>query len=64
MTTVGIAGDPNLEAVQSAFAALGDLREMVVLVGGCATGLLLTSARSELIRPTRDVDLVLGACRI
>ena len=59
MTTVSIAGDPNLEAVQSAFAALGDLRELVVLVGGRATGLLLTSARSELIRPTGDVDLVI-----
>ena len=59
MTTVSIAGDPNLEAVQSAFAALGDLRELVVLVGGRATGLLLTSARSELIRATGDVDLVI-----
>ncbi|HKL50382.1 MAG TPA: hypothetical protein VJ908_04385 [Wenzhouxiangellaceae bacterium] len=59
MTTVGIAGDPNLDAVQSAFAALGDLSSAVVLVGGCATGLLVTSARSEMIRPTLDVDLVL-----
>lgn len=58
MTTVGVPGDPNLEAVQSAFAALGDLRESVVLVGGCATGLLVTATRSEMIRPTRDVDLV------
>ena len=59
MTTVGIAGDPNLDAVQSAFAALGDLSSAVVLVGGCATGLLVTSVRSEMIRPTLDVDLVL-----
>lgn len=58
MNTVGITGDPNLAAVQSAFAALGDLRELVVLVGGCAAGLLVTTTRSEMIRPTRDVDLV------
>jgi len=41
MKSVGVAGDPNLAAVQSALVALGDLRDAVVLVGGCATGLLL-----------------------
>lgn len=61
MKTVGVAGDPNLAAVQSALVALGDLRNAVVLVGGCATGLLLTAPRSEMIRPTRDVDLVVEA---
>jgi len=29
-----------------------------VFVGGCATGLLLTSERSEVIRPTKDVDVI------
>lgn len=58
MKTVGLTGDPNLAAVQSAFTALGDLGDAVVLVGGCAAGLLVTAARSEMIRPTRDVDLV------
>jgi len=54
-------GDPNLEAVQAAAGALGQLVDSVVLVGGCATGLLLTSIRSEMIRPTRDIDLVVEA---
>ncbi|MGK7294210.1 MAG: hypothetical protein ACNS61_00105 [Candidatus Wenzhouxiangella sp. M2_3B_020] len=58
MTSVGVPGDPNLDAVEAAFEALGGLGDEVVLVGGCATGLLITSARSEMIRPTRDVDLV------
>lgn len=61
MRRVGVAGDPNLEAVQAAAAALGGLLDSVVLVGGCATGLLLTSIRSEMIRPTRDIDLVVEA---
>jgi len=58
MKTVGVPGDPNLDAVQAAFEALGDLGDRVVLVGGCATGLLITAVRSEMIRPTRDVDLI------
>jgi len=58
MKTVGMPGDPNLDAVQVAFAALADLSDQVILVGGCATGLLITSVRSEMIRPTRDVDLI------
>jgi predicted nucleotidyltransferase len=56
---VGVPGDPNIAAVQAAFSALGDLSEQLVLVGGCATGLLVTSPRSEMIRPTRDVDVVI-----
>lgn len=59
MRVVGIPGDPNIAAVQNAFSALGDLSEQLVLVGGCATGLLVTSSRSEMIRPTRDVDVVI-----
>lgn len=59
MKVVGIPGDPNLAAVQDAFSALGDLSEQLVLVGGCATGLLVTSPRSEMIRPTHDVDVVI-----
>lgn len=58
MKTVGVPGDPNLDAMQAAFESLGDLGDQFVLVGGCATGLLITSVRSEMIRPTRDVDLV------
>ena len=61
MKAVGVPGDPNLATVQAALTALGELRDAVVLVGGCATGLLLTATRSELIRPTRDVDLLVEA---
>lgn len=59
MRVVGVPGDPNIAAVQAAFSALGDLSDHLVLVGGCATGLLVTSPRSEMIRPTRDVDVVI-----
>lgn len=61
MNVVGVPGDPNLAIVQAAFSALGDLSDQLVLVGGCATGLLVTSPRSEMIRPTRDVDVVIEA---
>jgi len=58
---VGISDDPNLASVQAAFSALGDMSDLLALVGGCATGLLITSPRSEMIRPTRDVDVVIEA---
>ncbi len=61
MRVVGISDDPNLASVQAAFSALGELSDQLVLVGGCATGLLITSPRSEMIRPTRDVDVVIEA---
>ena len=41
--------------------ALGDLRESLVFVGGCATGLLVTAIRAQVIRPTDDVDMVARA---
>jgi len=55
---VGFRDDPNLALLLSVLEALGDIRESLVLVGGCATGLLLTAPRAELIRATRDVDVV------
>jgi hypothetical protein len=36
-----IANDPNVQSVESVAAALGDLREELVLVGGCAASLLI-----------------------
>ena len=39
--------------------ALGPLVDDVVFVGGCITGLLVTQVRSQFIRPTEDVDVVL-----
>lgn len=50
--------DPNRAILLLIANALGDLREKVVFVGGCATGLLVTVERAQVIRPTDDVDIV------
>jgi len=59
--TVGFKDDPNLEILYPIIRSLDELCESLVFVGGCATGLLLTAERSELIRPTRDVDVIVQA---
>ena len=38
--------------------AIGSMRDTLVFVGGCATGLLVTDVRAQPIRATIDVDLV------
>lgn len=53
--------DPNLAILIPVAEALGDLRESLVFVGGCATGLLLTGTRAQAIRATKDVDVVVQA---
>ena len=58
MKQVGLLDDPNLDILYPIINALGELCESLVFIGGCATGLLLTSERSEIIRPTRDVDVI------
>jgi hypothetical protein len=50
--------DPNVAKVELIAQALGDLREQVVFVGGCAVGLLLTDPAAAPPRVTYDVDLV------
>ncbi len=50
--------DPNRAILLLVANALGDLREKVIFVGGCATGLLVTVQRAQVIRPTDDVDIV------
>ena len=50
--------DPNVAKVELVAQALGDLREQVVFVGGCAVGLLLTDPTAAPPRVTYDVDLV------
>jgi predicted nucleotidyltransferase len=50
--------DPNLIRVELVAHALGDLCDELVLVGGCAAGLLYTSAQAPPPRTTYDVDLV------
>jgi hypothetical protein len=50
--------NPNLAMLEIAVRALGDLCESLVFVGGCATGLLVTTVRAHHIRATEDVDVV------
>ncbi len=50
--------DPNREILLLIAKALGELRDQVIFVGGCATGLLVTVERAQVIRPTDDVDIV------
>ena len=50
--------DPNVSAVELAAAALGPIMDELVLVGGCAVGLLMTDDARPPIRHTIDVDLL------
>ena len=52
------ADDPNLAIVEKITAALAELTDSFVLVGGCAAGLLVSDATQAGIRPTDDVDLI------
>ena len=51
-------GDPNIIILEAMVKALGDLGGTVVFVGGCSTGLLVTSVQAQPIRVTKDVDVV------
>lgn len=53
-----IAGDPNVRSVELVAAALGDLCDELVLVGGCAASLLIDSPTAPPPRVTYDVDLI------
>jgi predicted nucleotidyltransferase len=53
-----MVSDPNRATLLLIAKALGDLCEQVIFVGGCATGLLVTIQRAQVIRPTDDVDIV------
>ena len=50
--------DPNTLILQLVATALGELREELVLVGGCSVGLLITDKARPEIRETIDVDFV------
>lgn len=50
--------DPNVQSVEVVAHALGDLCDELVLVGGCAAGLLYTSPTAPPPRVTYDVDVV------
>lgn len=58
MNRVFNSDDPNLQRVELVAHALGDLCDELVLVGGCAAGLLYTSPQAPPPRATFDVDLV------
>lgn len=58
MSLVRGTADPNRAILSLVAHALGDLCEELVFVGGCATGLLVTSVRAQAVRMTEDVDLV------
>ncbi len=59
-----MATDPNRQILQLVAKALGELREQVVFVGGCAASLLITVERAQMIRPTDDVDMVVKIASI
>ena len=50
--------NPNLALLAGIAHALGPLREQVVFVGGCATGLLIDNPKLMDVRPTEDVDAI------
>lgn len=50
--------DTNIVAVELAAQSLGPLMDELVLVGGCAVGLLVTDKARPPVRETIDVDLL------
>ena len=52
--------DPNIELLIQIAEALGDLRERLVFVGGCATALLITDPAAAPVRATEDVDAIVA----
>jgi predicted nucleotidyltransferase len=50
--------DPNVDSVELVVNELGALCDELVLVGGCAVGLLITDKARPMVRPTKDVDLI------
>lgn len=52
--------DPNIEILAQVADALGELRERMTFVGGCATGLLITDPGASPVRATQDVDAVVA----
>ena len=50
--------DANLELLLAMSRALGPLRDRLVFVGGCATGLLVTNPAAADVRATEDVDAI------
>lgn len=56
--------DPNLPYLILIAEAVGEMREELVFVGGCAAGLLLTDPAAEAVRATKDVDAIVEAATL
>lgn len=56
--------DPNLHRLDSMVGRLGRIADVLVFVGGCATGLLVTTPRAQSVRVTHDVDVVAEAATV
>lgn len=56
--------NPNIELLTSIANAMGTLREQVVFVGGCATGLLITQPIVADARATEDVDAIVAVASL
>lgn len=52
--------DANTELLVRMAKALGELREQMVFVGGCATSLLITDPAAAQVRATQDVDAIVA----
>jgi len=48
--------DVNIQMITTVARRLGNLREKVVFVGGCATGLFITDPAMPEVRVTKDVE--------
>ncbi len=59
-----ISQDTNVAVVELAARELGALMDQLVLVGGCAVGLLVTDPARPPVRQTIDVDLLTGVTPI
>lgn len=53
-----IPDDPNVQMVEGLVKHLSGITDDFVLIGGCATGLLITEPMTTKVRPTTDVDLI------
>jgi len=53
-----ISNDPNIQMLEGLVKHLYGLTDDFVLIGGCATGLLITEPMTTKVRPTTDVDLI------
>lgn len=56
--------DPNVALIEKVAAVLGPLMDRLVIVGGCAAGLLITDPAQPPVRPTNDVDGVVEAASL